>query len=238
VGVVRASSSELGSLPGQSERTSSAGEGVLCWSCERRVAGGDTCPQCNALLPPQPNTDHFRVLGLESRFSIDTGAAESSFRKKARQLHPDRFARADARARRVAMQRTVQLNEAWRTLKDPFARAAYLIDLKARREPADRGGGAGGVTMPQNFLMEMLERRDALGEAQEANDAAGIESLTTAARKAEADCMAALADLLDASGSVDTDSAAMALAKVKYHRRFLEEALVSSKRFSTMDLWQ
>src|SRR5439155_13136426 len=89
---------------------------MICWSCEKNAGEGLTCAACGALQPPDPRADHFQVLGVERRFAVDLGALERRYKEMTRVLHPDRFARADARARRASLARSVQLNEAWRTL--------------------------------------------------------------------------------------------------------------------------
>jgi len=45
------------------------------------------------------------------------------------EVHPDRFAAEGAAAQRIAMQWAVRVNEAYRRLKDPIKRAAYLCEL-------------------------------------------------------------------------------------------------------------
>ena len=78
-------------------------------------------------------------------------------RELSRKWHPDRFAKADPRARRASLQRSVQLNEAWRVLKDPFKRAEYLLSLS---------GISLGKEVPPALLMETLELREELAEAE------------------------------------------------------------------------
>jgi len=102
---------------------------VICWSCEREAGAGPLCAACGAILPADEKQDGFAALGVPRKFSIDVGVAEANFKRLSRQVHPDRFATADPRARKAALSRTVQLNEAWRTLKDPMRRAEYLLEL-------------------------------------------------------------------------------------------------------------
>ena len=82
------------------------------------------------------------MLGLPARYAVDLAAAEAAYKDLSRQVHPDRFATADPRARRASLARTVQLNEAWRTLKDPVRRAEYLLTragIDIGGETADAG---------------------------------------------------------------------------------------------------
>src|SRR6266404_8033454 len=105
---------------------------MLCWACERATEpapGEATCLYCGALLPVDLAADYFSVFGLPRGYHLDVAALEARYRELTRKLHPDRFAKADPRERRASLGRSVQLNEAWRTLKDPIKRAEYLLRL-------------------------------------------------------------------------------------------------------------
>jgi len=75
-------------------------------------------------------------------YALDLADAEARFRELSRRFHPDRFAKADPRARRASLQRSVQLNEAWRTLRDPVRRADYTYDFILEDVPASDLNGA------------------------------------------------------------------------------------------------
>ena len=84
------------------------------------------------MLQPAPaGEDLFAALGVPRRFAQDAAELERRFRERARAFHPDRFARAPARERRIALERSARLNEAHRTLVPPRRRAGYLLQLLA-----------------------------------------------------------------------------------------------------------
>ena len=109
--------------------------------------------------------DPFDTLGVEARFDLDLPAVEKTHRELSRALHPDRYVGASASERRAALGKAVEVNEAWRILRDPIRRAEALLALR-------------GVTLDERretkadpeFLMEMLEQREALAEAKQARD--------------------------------------------------------------------
>src|SRR4029079_19628714 len=104
---------------------------MICWSCQRGAGAGPLCAACGALQPPDDAADLFGVLGQPARFAVDLAAAESAYKDLSRQVHPDRFATADPQARRASLARTVQLNQAWRTLKGALWRPESLL-VRAR----------------------------------------------------------------------------------------------------------
>jgi molecular chaperone HscB len=202
---------------------------VICWSCEKSAGAGVFCAACGAIQPPDAEADRFAVLGVERRYALDQAELERRYKDLTRQLHPDRFARADARARRASLARSVQLNEAWRTLKDPVKRAEYLLALagiEVGGEEGTRRPGEGGekerVPVPQELLLEVLELREALLEARGERDEARVAALAADVSGRKQTAMAAVAQALEAA-PVDLDGAARELVAVRYFDRFLAE---------------
>jgi molecular chaperone HscB len=198
---------------------------VICWSCEKDAGTGVLCGSCGALQPPDAAADHFAVLGVARRYELDVGELEARYKDLSRKVHPDRFARADPRARRASLQRTVQLNEAWRTLKDPVRRAEYLLELAGGRKMASAGsvGSEDDRAVPPALLMEALERREELADARMAGDHARVRRLGEATRARVADAMKAIAAGFEAGR---LDDVARALVALRYERRFLDEVAV------------
>ena len=201
---------------------------MICWSCEKDAGAAALCAACGA---PQPvsthgvREDHFAVLGVERRYDLDAGALEARYKELSRKLHPDRFARADPRARRAALQRTVQLNEAWRALKEPLPRAEYLLGLAGVKLATDDGGArSGGVAASPALLMEILELREELGEARAAHDDAKVARMGEAMRARAAAAAERVAQgLTGAVTSEGLEAVARELVALRYYRRFLDE---------------
>ena len=212
---------------------------VICWSCERGAVDGPLCSHCGALLPPLPGADHFQVLGLPHRYDVDLKLAEEHFRALSRQFHPDRFATADPRARRASLQRTVQLNEAWRTMKDPVRRAEYLLQQAGYQIGAEEGasrpgaqespaGGRERIPVSAALLGEILELREELGEAREAGDHARVQRMAgEMRRRVEASLRNVATSLAEAeansSPAAGFEVAVRELIALRYFRRFLDE---------------
>jgi molecular chaperone HscB len=187
---------------------------MICWSCERAAGADILCSHCGAIQPPDAKADYFAVFGVDRRYDADMTQLEARYRELSRKLHPDRFATADARARRASLQRSVQLNEAWRTLKDPFRRAEYLLSLA-------------GVTLakevPPALLMETLELREELGDARAAGDEHKVQAMAAAMRARVAAAMQVVHDGLAAG---DHARVAGELVALRYYRRFMDEVAV------------
>ena len=112
-------------------RSALATEGAsLCWSCNSALAANEHfCPSCGNVQPASP-LDYFSFFGLGRKLNIDTAALEREFYRLSRKLHPDVYARAGANEQQWSLDKSSQLNDAYRTLKDPIARTQYLLQLE------------------------------------------------------------------------------------------------------------
>jgi molecular chaperone HscB len=152
---------------------------MTCWSCQKPVSTNGTetlCASCGAIQPLPPGSDHFAIFGFPRRFEVDLPALEKRFRELSFQVHPDRFARKAPRERRIALERSTALNDAYRTLKDPLRRATYLLSLNGLKVESESGGSAMGQ-LPPEFLEEIMELREGLMDAQAEGNAEATRKL-------------------------------------------------------------
>jgi molecular chaperone HscB len=76
---------------------------------------------------------YFAMFSLPRKLTIDTSLLEGDFYKLSRQLHPDLYARKSAEEQAWSLRQSSLLNDAYRTLKDPITRTAYLLKLEGMR---------------------------------------------------------------------------------------------------------
>ncbi len=135
-----------------------------CWSCgDMRAA--HFCNACGHLQPPAP-TDYFSFFGLPRKLNVDTAKLEAEFYALSRKLHPDRYSLAQLDEKEWSLEKTSQLNDAYRTLRDPISRTEYLLKLegvhfeeqsKAATEAARTSGEAKKQVIPPVLLEEVFE---------------------------------------------------------------------------------
>lgn len=116
--------------------------------------------------------DYFQLFGFAPAFRIDGEALERAYRDLQGKVHPDRFAHMPDTEKRLSMQWATRVNEAFQTLKKPLPRAIYLLQL-AGMDVAHHSNTA----MASSFLMEQMEWREAVEEAEQAGDTDELESL-------------------------------------------------------------
>ena len=106
-------------------------------------------------------SDDFELMGLPRQFVLDRDLLDARWKELQKQAHPDRFSAEGGVAQRIAMQWSVRINEAYQRLKHPLKRAAYLCELYGVPVRAEDN-----TAMPAAFLMQQMEWREALEEAE------------------------------------------------------------------------
>lgn len=137
--------------------------------------------------------DYFTLFGLPPRYRFDAARLDVAYRALQTEVHPDRFAAAGEAERRLALQSSARVNEAYRALKDPVGRAQYLLSLHGVDATAETD-----TALPLDFLERQLERREAVEDARVARAAPRLEALLTELRTEIAALEPGLAETLDA----------------------------------------
>ena len=158
-------------------------------------------------------SDDFELFGVPQRFAQERSALDARWKELQREAHPDRFAAHGAAAQRVAMQWSVRINEAYQRIKEPLRRAAYLCELHGAPIQAEDN-----TAMPGAFLMQQMERREALEEATRAAD---IDALDAEVQQARSATLVHCADLIDVQG--DFAGAAQQVRALMFIARFADD---------------
>lgn len=155
----------------------------------------------------------FELFDVPVRFAQDRAQLDARWKALQREAHPDRFAADGAAAKRVAMQWSVRINEAYQRLKDPLKRAAYLCELQGVPVQAENN-----TAMPAAFLMQQMAWRESL---EETDSTADLEALADEVLGVQRQVQQELAHLLD-----EVQDPAQAVGQVRalmFVERFLQE---------------
>src|ERR1019366_8531635 len=135
-----------------------------CWSCGAMRAA-HYCQECGKVQPPAP-VDYFAFFGLPYKLNLDSAQLERDFYALSRKIHPDINAHGSDPEQEWSLEKTSQLNDAYRTLKDPISRTEYLLRLqgvqleeqsKAATEEARRTGKLKKQVVPPGLLEQVFE---------------------------------------------------------------------------------
>ena len=141
---------------------------LVCWNCHERTLGTHFCSSCGKLQQiPQP-LDYFALFELPKNLWIEMDGLERKFLQLSWKLHPDNFINATEMERELSLQRSSELNDAYRTLRDPVGRVEYLLGIEGERKEGEKKQQA-----PPELLEEVFELNESLDELREAKESGG-----------------------------------------------------------------
>ncbi len=136
----------------------------VCWHCGKGLDGEHFCRSCGKLQPHREQTDYFSFFGLSRHLQVDAGDLEKRFYALSRKLHPDNFYRASETETAASLEKSAVLNDAYRTLKEPLARAHYLLELEGEKVEGNH------KKVPAELLEEVFELNEWLAELKTAGE--------------------------------------------------------------------
>jgi molecular chaperone HscB len=112
--------------------------------------------------------DYFATFALPRKLWIEMNALEQKFLQLSWKLHPDNFVNAPAEEREISLKRSSELNDAYRTLRDPVGRVEYLLAIEGARIE-----GQNKQQAPPELLEEVFELNESLDELRDAKSSGG-----------------------------------------------------------------
>src|SRR5438094_364446 len=126
--------------------------------------------------------DYFAIFGMPRKLWIEMSELEQKFLQMSWKLHPDNFVNATEQERELSLKRSSELNDAYRTLRDPIARVEYLLGIEGERKEGEKKQQA-----PPELLEEVFELNESLDELRESKasggDLAALKSRLNSAEK-------------------------------------------------------
>jgi molecular chaperone HscB len=165
--------------------------------------------------------DAFELLGVEPRFAVDVAELERRHRELLAQLHPDRKSAAplDPDARAALLTQLGELNDAYRSLRDPVQRAEQLLRRRGQSAPC---------TDSPALLARVFEQREAVEAAAGRRDIESLSGYVASARERQSALLRELAAYFEgepAHVSVPhKNKIGPALEELRYLKKLLETA--------------
>ncbi len=142
-----------------------------CTQCDKPLSDVLVCDYCHSLNPAAMGADHFTLLGLPQQFDLDEKLLHERFLALNRHAHPDFHGQETPEVQQLSLRVSAAINDAYRTLKDPARRAAYLLELM---------GGASSAaekSVPDGFLNTMMMMQEELADAKSGGEEGEIQRL-------------------------------------------------------------
>jgi molecular chaperone HscB len=162
-------------------------------------------------------TNYFELFELPSSFDIDQDCLIQRYRELQKVVHPDKYTQASDRERRLAIQNSTYINEAFQTLKDPLLRGQYLLRL---RYPTDEQPEA---AMTGEFLMAQMTLREELAEIKQ--QAQPLDALNLFTRGVESRIQQLITALSQQFMTQDFPAARESIYQLQFFKRLYEEAV-------------
>ena len=158
----------------------------------------------------------FALFDLPVAFQVDSALLNERYLALQKSLHPDNFSAASAQEQRLAMQKSAEINDALRILKDPIARADSIIALNTgeQENPEEKSNKDIG------FLMQQMEWRETLENIENRKD---TDELTTFTKEINQIRHAILSELSTALDAQQWDIARAITDKLRFIKKLQAE---------------
>lgn len=103
--------------------------------------------------------NYFELFGLDVFPVINPSELAKKFISLQRESHPDFFTGEAADEREQALDKSAEINKAYKIFKNPDETLAYFLKVKGIILPAEK------FELPPDFLMEMMELNESISDA-------------------------------------------------------------------------
>ena len=158
----------------------------------------------------------FALFDLPVAFQVDSALLNERYLALQKSLHPDNFSAASAQEQRLAMQKSAEINDALRILKDPITRADSIIAINTgeTENPEEKSNKDIG------FLMQQMEWRETLENIENRKD---TDELTAFAQEINQIRHAILSELSTALDAQQWDIARAITDKLRFIKKLQTE---------------
>jgi len=158
----------------------------------------------------------FALFDLPVVFQVDSALLNERYLALQKSLHPDNFSAASAQEQRLAIQKSAEINDALRILKDPITRADSIIAINTgeTENPEEKSNKDIG------FLMQQMEWRETLENIENRKD---TDELTAFAQEINQIRHAILSELSTALDTQQWDIAQAITDKLRFIKKLQTE---------------
>ena len=128
--------------------------------------------------------NHFQLLELEQKYDLDPAIVKAQYFSKQAVYHPDKVTNTNLQTE--YLEKSMQLNEAYKILKDDYLRAEYMLKLCGQ----DLSDKALSAKLTPHELEEIMEMHEELDETDDIVELAAMKSAKTKEKKLMAEKLA------------------------------------------------
>ena len=158
----------------------------------------------------------FALFDLPVAFQVDSALLNERYLALQKSLHPDNFSAASAQEQRLAIQKSAEINDALRILKDPITRADSIIAINTGETENPEEESNNDI----DFLMQQMEWRETLENIENRKD---TDELTAFAQEINQIRHAILSELSTALDAQHWDIARAITDKLRFIKKLQAE---------------
>lgn len=162
--------------------------------------------------------DYFAFYGLPVTFNPDAALVKQQFYALSKKYHPDFYINESEEKQEEVLEFSTINNKAYQVLSDPQKRLHYILELKGQLKEGEH------YTLPQDFLMDMMEVNEALMDLQfdpDADRLAVLKKEVDGIEKDLTDQIAALTASFEAEDASNQDRILAAIKDLYYRNKYL-----------------
>ncbi|MFN0036482.1 MAG: Fe-S protein assembly co-chaperone HscB [Saprospiraceae bacterium] len=158
--------------------------------------------------------NYFEFYGIPVALSVDDSALRQAYLLNSKKYHPDFHTLSGEAEQAEALELSTRNNEAFKTLSDPDKRVRHVLELKGLL-----GQDNENPTLPQDFLMEMMDINEALMELEFDFDAERYAATLQSVNTLENDLETQVQPMLSAWTEASSDDADLLQVRDYFFKR-------------------
>lgn len=164
--------------------------------------------------------NYFELFEMPVSFTPDCKQLKQKFYELSRKYHPDFFTHEGEAEQAQALEKSSQVNKAFRTFQDKDETIKYVLQLKGLLQEEEK------YELPSIFLMEMMELNEAIMDAKIESDKDAMMRMIDSIGKTEKQIYEPVKTIIE--GYTDDKTTTVELMKVKeyyYKKKYLKRIL-------------
>ena len=128
--------------------------------------------------------NYFQLFKIEQSVIVDSSSLEKKYFELQKEFHPDKYVNASDHEKRLSLQITSYINEAYETLKNDYLKSIYLLKV----EGFEVGDQNSTISDPE-FLMHQMELREQYEKITFNKDLEELKNFTLKIEKLKNECL-------------------------------------------------
>ena len=164
--------------------------------------------------------NYFELFDIPVQLKPPVSDLKARFFSLSRQFHPDFHSQSEETLKMEMLEKSSQLNKAWKVFQDPDETLKYVLQLKGLLAEEEK------YNLPSAFLMEMLEINEQVADAKMEGDQGAVDSARKAIEQLENDIYEPVKAIIENyQEGVTSEEALLRVKDYYYKKKYLRRIL-------------